>query len=76
MRQALDENAKRRLTERAEITVAVDFLLARGFASEDIPLQLTRYYYVDIDLLNEILLEDQHLSAPIPTADTAWKEVA
>lgn len=76
MRQALDENAKRRLTERAEITVAVDFLLSRGFASEDIPEQLTRYYYVDIDLLNEILLEDQHLSEPIPSADAIWKEVA
>lgn len=76
MRNALDENAKRRLTERAEITVAVDFLLSRGFASEDIPTQLTRYYYVDIDLLNEVLLEDQHLSEPIPTADTVWQEVA
>ena len=76
MRHALDENAKRRLTERAEISVAVDFLLSRGFTSEDIPAQLTRYYYVDIDLLNEVLLEDQHLSEPIPTADTVRQEVA
>jgi hypothetical protein len=76
MRHAHDENAKRRLTERTEISVAVDFLLSRGFSSEDIPVQLTRYYYVDIDLLNEILLEDQHLSAPISTADAIWKEVA
>lgn len=76
MRHALDENAKRRLTERAEISVAVDFLLARGIASDDIAAQLTRYYYVDIDLLNEVLLEDQQLSAPIPTADAIWKEVA
>lgn len=76
MRQALDENAKRRLTARTEIAVAVDFLLSRGFASDDIPAQLTRYYYVDIDLLNEILLEDRHLSEPIPNADAIWKEVA
>jgi hypothetical protein len=76
MRCALDENAKRRLTERAELAVAVDFLLSHGFASEDIPVQLTKFYYVDIDLLNEILLEDRQFSAPIPSAETLWQQVA
>lgn len=76
MRNALDENAKRRLTDRAEIAVAVDFLLARGFVTDDIPVQLARYYYIDIDLLNEILLEDQQLSEPIPSAETIWQQVA
>lgn len=76
MSQALDENAKRRLTERAEIAVAVDFLLSRGFAAEEIPVQLAQFYYVDIDLVNEVLLEDQQLTAPIPSADAVWKEVA
>lgn len=76
MRQTLDENAKRRLVERAEIAVAVDFLLSRGLAIDDIPTRLTRYYYVDIDLLNEILVEDRQLSAPIPSGDFAWQKVA
>lgn len=76
MRHALDENAKRRLTDRAEISVAVDFLLSRGFAAEDIPPQLVRFYYVDIDLLNEVLLEDQVLTTPVPSVETLIKQVA
>lgn len=76
MRHGLDENAKRRLTERAEISVAVDFLVARGFGVEDIPLQLSRYYYIDIDVLNDVLAEDQVLSQPLPTATDVWRRVA
>jgi len=76
MRLALDENAKRRLTERVEISVAVDFLISRGFRPDDIPAQLVKFYYVDIDLLNAVLIEDRILSAPLPAADDAWKQVA
>ena len=76
MRHGLDENAKRRLTGRAEISVAVDFLFARGFTADDIPLQLSRYYYIDIDVLNDVLAEDQILAQPLPTADEAWRRVA
>ncbi len=76
MRSALDENAKRRLTGRDEIAVAVDFLASRGFAAEDIPVQLAHYYYVDIDLVNEILLEGRQLASPLPSADAVWRRVA
>lgn len=76
MRTALDENAKRRLTGRSEIAVAVDFLVARGFAADEIPIQLARYYYVDIDLVNEVLAEDRQLTAPLPSAEEAWRSVA
>lgn len=76
MRAALDENAKRRLTERGEISVAVEFLISRGFDTEDIPGQLVKFYYIDIDLLNSVLVEGQILAAPLPTADSAWKRVA
>lgn len=76
MRAALDENTKRRLTERAEISLAVDFLLSHGFAADDIPAQLVKLYYVDIDLLNTVLVEDSGLSAPLPSAAEAWKQVA
>jgi len=55
MRYLLNENAKRRLTERAQLSVAVDVLLANGVAADDVAPRLCRYYYVDIDLLNEIL---------------------
>jgi hypothetical protein len=76
MRNSLDENAKRRLTGRGEIATAVDFLVSRGIAADDIPVQLARYYYVDIDLVNEILLEDRQLTAPLPSAEEAWRSVA
>ena len=55
MQQAPDDCAKRRLTERIDIITAVDFLHARGYADDDVPPQLARYYYVDIDLLNDVL---------------------
>ena len=76
MRAAPDENAKRRLTGRTEIAVAVDFLTSRGFAQEEIPVQLARFYYVDIDLVNEILLEGNQLAKPLPSAEEAWRSVA
>lgn len=68
MRPMQDENAKRRLTERAQIAVAVDFLMGHGIRLDDIPVHLCRRYYVDIDLLNEILAADQMLTAPLPAA--------
>lgn len=76
MRAALDENAKRRLTGRSEIAVAVDFLVSRGFEADDIPAQLARYYYVDIDILNEILLEGHKIMEPDRSAEEAWRSVA
>lgn len=50
-----DDCAKRRLTERAELTVAAEFLISRGFAREEIGVQLSRFYYVDIDELNDVV---------------------
>lgn len=76
MRTALDENAKRRLTGRREIATAVDFLVSHGFGPDDIPIQLARYYYVDIDIVNEVLMEDRHLTVPLPSAEEAWRSVA
>jgi len=55
MRYFLNEDAKRRLTERAQLSIAVDVLLANGIAVDEVAPRLCQYYYVDIDLLNEIL---------------------
>lgn len=55
MRDVGDDCGKRRLTERAEMITAVDFLHARGFTDEELPVQLARFYYVDIDLLNDVV---------------------
>jgi len=50
-----EEPLKRRLTERAEMMVAVEFLMGRGFAEDEIGLQLSRFYYIDVDELNDVL---------------------
>lgn len=65
-----DDCAKRRLTERAELTVAAEFLMARGFDCDEIAVQLSRFYYVDIDALNDVvdtLSQDQ---------EPAWRHLA
>jgi hypothetical protein len=66
-----DESRKRRLTERAEMTVAIEFLMQRGFSEDEIGLQLSRFYYVDIDALNEVLAGLAARYAP-----PAWRQVA
>lgn len=50
-----DTSPKRRLTEHAELAVAAEFLLARGFAEDEIAVQLSRFYYIDIDALNDVV---------------------
>jgi hypothetical protein len=66
-----DDCAKRRLTERAELTVAAEFLIARGFRSDEIAVQLSRFYYIDIDALNDVV---SALSEP--STSPAWRQVA
>ena len=50
-----DEGVKRRLTERNDLAVAAKFLMASGIAEDDIAVQLSRHYYVDIDELNDVV---------------------
>ena len=76
MHQIPDDNTKRRLTEPEQLAVVADFMLSRGFALDEIPIQLSRYYYVDIDLLNEILYRGAMVSAPQAPAQPRWRQVA
>ena len=50
-----DSAPRRRLTEPAELALAAEFLLARGFAKDEIGVQLSRFYYIDIDALNDVV---------------------
>lgn len=50
-----DGVSKRRLTEHDELALAAEFLMARGFAEDEIAVQLSRFYYVDIDALNAVV---------------------
>ncbi|MBO6538281.1 MAG: hypothetical protein JJ969_02680 [Rhizobiaceae bacterium] len=55
MHQIPEDNAKRRLVEPDQLSAVADYMLSNGYALDDIPVQLARYYYVDLDLLNDIL---------------------
>ena len=59
-----DGLSKRRLTEHDELAVAAEFLMARGFAEDEIAVQLSRFYYIDIDALNDVVAtlrgDDRH----------------
>lgn len=65
-----EDTPKRRLTERSELKVAAEFLIARGFDNDEIVVQLSRFYYVDIDALNEAIAG---LSRRSETAHRAWR---
>jgi hypothetical protein len=64
MHHAADESYKRRLTERAELAVAAEFLIAHGFAKDEIGVQLSRHYYVDIDELNHVVADLSRSASP------------
>lgn len=50
-----EDATKRRLTERSELIVATQFLISRGFSYDEIAVQLSRFYYIDIDELNDVV---------------------
>lgn len=52
-----DDCAKRRLTGRVELAVAAEFLMAHGFDEDEIAVQLSRFYYIDIDELNDVVAD-------------------
>jgi len=46
---ATEDSAKRRLTEPLEILTAVSILLARGVKRDQIILEMSKIFYVDLD---------------------------
>ncbi|MFN3765724.1 MAG: hypothetical protein ACK4R3_09160 [Aliihoeflea sp.] len=64
MGRNVDDCAKRRLVEHDEIEFAIRFMMNRGVRPDDVPIQLARYYYVDIDEVNAILTDFDARSAP------------
>ena len=55
MHDAIDDCAKRRLTDRMDILTAVNILRSRGFHGEDLTYEMTRIFYVDLDEFNYVL---------------------
>lgn len=54
----VEDNSKRRLTERVEILTAVNILRMRGCRTEELIVEMTRFFYVDLDEFNEVLKTD------------------
>ena len=71
MTKILDDCAKRRLIDRRELEFAIRFMRQRGVELDDVPVQLARYYYVDIDEVNAIVAEMENgEAAPVDPGET------
>ncbi|MCR4267905.1 hypothetical protein [Nitratireductor sp. ZSWI3] len=55
MRQTVDNGIKNRLTEPSPMAAEVLRLMAHGVPRDRIAVELSRQFYVDIDLLNAVL---------------------
>lgn len=55
MQIAIDNCAKRRLTEHVDIMTAVNILESRGVPREDLIVEMTKIFYVDLDEFNRVL---------------------
>jgi len=55
MHDVIDDCAKRRLTDRMEILMAVNILRSKGFEEEDLVMEMTKLFYVDLDEFNFVL---------------------
>ncbi len=65
------DGIKSRLTEQAELTLIVDMLAARDLSEDQIAIELTRRFYVDMDALNAVFenrraLRTQRQAPPQP----------
>ena len=72
------DDLKQRLTEKADLLVAVRLMLLHGVRPEDIGVKLCRHYYVDFDLLNEVVdaLSRRSPNTPSAALPEALRKVA
>lgn len=55
MQISIDDCAKRRLTEHVDIVTAVNILESRGVSRDDLIVEMTKIFYVDLDEFNRVL---------------------
>lgn len=55
MERCLEDHQKRRLTEPDDILMAIRILKSRGCHEDDMLTEITRVFYVDLDLYQEVL---------------------
>ncbi len=61
MFSVIEDNEKRRLTDAADILNAIKILRKRGVSGEEMPIELTRIFYLDLDAFNEVANADDVL---------------
>ena len=64
MLRAVEDLSKRRLTERFDILAAIEFMRSRGCRTEEIILEITKVFYVDLDEFNEALKSHRAAYSP------------
>ena len=57
MEHTVEDNAKKRLTDRLDIIMAINVLRGQGYDHDDLIREITRIFYVDLDEYNEILAQ-------------------
>jgi hypothetical protein len=55
MEYYVEDNAKKRLTDRLDIMAAINILRAEGYEHEDLIREITRIFYIDLDEYNDIV---------------------
>jgi hypothetical protein len=51
----VEDNAKQRLIDRLDILTAINILRSQGYDHDELILEITRIFYVDLDEFNEIV---------------------
>ncbi|MEW9805417.1 hypothetical protein [Mesorhizobium marinum] len=51
----VEDNAKRRLTDRLDILMAINILRKEGYDHEDLVREIIRIFYIDLDEYNDII---------------------
>lgn len=55
MEPVFNDNTKLRLTERDDILTAINILRLRGYDPEELIVEITKIFYVDLDTYNEVV---------------------
>ena len=51
----VEDNSKRRLTDRLDLIMAINILRKEGYDHEDLIREITRIFYIDLDEYNDIV---------------------
>lgn len=51
----VEDNSKKRLTDRLDIMVAINILRGQGYDHEELIQEITRIFYIDLDEYNDII---------------------